>query len=74
MGNIGFRVLELLKPFNLKKIFIYDPYIPASQVRMACAEPVLNLDELLIHSDMITIHAPLTSETKHMINREKFAK
>ena len=74
LGNIGFRVLELLKPFKPKKIFVYDPYIPASQVRMAGAEPVSNLDELLINSDIITIHAPLTSETKHMINREKFAK
>jgi len=74
LGNIGFKVLELLKPFKPKKILAYDPYIPASLIRTAGAEPTSSLDELLINSDIITIHTPLTPETRHLFDREKFAK
>ena len=74
LGNIGFRVFELLKPFKPKKIFVYDPYIPPSLIRSVGGEPVSSLDELLKFSDVITIHAPLTEETRHMIGRREFSK
>ncbi|MCS7111068.1 MAG: D-isomer specific 2-hydroxyacid dehydrogenase family protein [Ignisphaera sp.] len=73
-GNIGSRVAAILiNGFN-SKVIVYDPYVPRAYVeRLGCvyAESV---DELLAQSDVITLHAILTDETRHMINREAFEK
>jgi len=74
LGNIGFRVLELLKPFKPKRILVYDPYVPKEVVRSAGAEPISSLDELLVSADILTIHAPLTEETRHLLDRRSFEK
>lgn len=74
LGDIGFRVLELLKPFKPKRILVYDPYISREVVRSAGAELVSSLDELLASADILTIHAPLTEETRHLLNRRGFEK
>lgn len=74
LGNIGLKVLELLKPFKPKKILAYDPYIPSELIRLAAAEPATSLEELLASSDIITIHTPLTPETRHMLDRKAFEK
>jgi len=72
LGEIGFKVLELLKPFKPKRVLVYDPYVSRDFIRLAGAIAASNLDEILTYSDIITIHAPLTAETKKMLNREKF--
>ena len=74
LGNIGLRVLELLKPFNPKRIIVYDPYVSGEVIRASGAEQAGSLEELLTLSDIITIHAPLTPETRHMLDRKAFEK
>lgn len=65
-GRIGRQVAMLLKPFKVK-IVVYDPYITDEIVKEAGVEKVGELDQLLKVSDVVTLHIPLTGETRHMI-------
>jgi D-3-phosphoglycerate dehydrogenase len=68
-GNIGRRVAQLLKAFNVKTILVYDPYIPNEEIVKAGCEPA-DLRRIFQESDFITIHARLTKESVCLINRE----
>ena len=72
LGNIGSRSAEiLLNGFN-STIVAYDPYI--SKERFAQFNAIeVSLDELISSSDAILFHCPLTSETKRMIGKDRFA-
>jgi D-3-phosphoglycerate dehydrogenase len=50
------------------KVLAYDPYIDQDIIRQMGAEPA-TLEEVLSRSDYVSIHPPLTTETKGMINR-----
>ncbi|MEN6480359.1 MAG: C-terminal binding protein, partial [Anaerolineales bacterium] len=71
LGRIGSRVVQRLRGWDLR-VLAYDPYLTDDQVRDAGAERV-SLPELLRTSDMISIHCPLTEETRHMIGRRELA-
>jgi (S)-sulfolactate dehydrogenase len=51
----------------------YDPYVPADDKAWATTER-LELDALLATSDVISIHLPLTPETKGLIGKDAFAR
>src|SRR5918996_1654523 len=65
-GRIGQAVAARAKPFNLT-IVAADPYIDPEVMVAAGVEPA-TLEELLRRSDIVTLHAPLTPETRGMIN------
>src|ERR671915_907215 len=65
-GRIGQAVAARAKPFNLT-IVAADPYIDPEVMVAAGAEPV-TLEELLRRSDIVTLHAPLTPETRGLID------
>ncbi len=70
MGRIGSQVVTRSKAFGMDTI-VYDPYITeksASELGVT----VVDLDTLIKTSDVMTIHVPLTSETKHLISGEQF--
>ncbi len=71
LGRIGSRVVQRLRGWDLR-VLAYDPYLTDDQVRDAGAERV-SLPELLRTSDMISIHCPLTEETRHMIGPRELA-
>jgi len=70
-GRIGQAVAARAKPFNLT-ILAADPYIDPDVMVAAGVEPV-SLEDLLRRSDIVTIHAPLTPETRGLINTETLA-
>ncbi|MFC4499518.1 MULTISPECIES: hydroxyacid dehydrogenase [Streptomyces] len=70
-SRVGRRVLELLRPFDLS-VSLYDPYVDAAEAAVLGAAP-LPLDELLRTSDIVSVHAPDTPETHHMLSRERLA-
>ncbi|MFD5156887.1 hydroxyacid dehydrogenase [Streptomyces hawaiiensis] len=70
-SRIGRRVLELLRPFDLRPA-LTDPYVDERQAA-ALGVPLLPLDELLRTSGIVTVHAPETPETRHMIGRRELA-
>lgn len=72
MGRIGSQVVRKAKAFEMHCI-AYDPYISKKLAEELGVE-VVELDELLARSDFITIHVPLTEQTRHLINAEAIAK
>ncbi len=72
-GRIGSRVGIRAKAFEMK-VIAYDPYIKKEKAERLGVELVETLDELLERSDIITIHTPLTDETKNMITRREIEK
>jgi len=71
LGTIGRKVLELLAPYELK-LQVYDPTFTPDEIRSFGAKPV-TLDELIATSDVISLHAPLLPETRHMLRGKHFA-
>lgn len=65
-GNIGRRVAELASAFKME-IIVYDPYVKDSLYKL------VSLEELLRNSDVISINAPLTDETYHLISRKEIS-
>lgn len=70
-SRVGRRLLELLRPFDIR-VGLYDPYVTPAEARALNAVP-LALDELLRTSDIVTLHAPDTPETQRMLDRERLA-
>lgn len=72
MGNIGSSVAQRAAALGMKPIG-YDPALPADEIAKRGAQPV-KLDELYAQADFITLHIPLTADTKGLVNAEAFAK
>jgi phosphoglycerate dehydrogenase len=72
LGRIGFRVAEICLAFGAKEIVTYDPYLK-QEVADKIGARILPLDEVLKVADIVSIHTPLTPETKHMIGKEQLS-
>jgi Phosphoglycerate dehydrogenase and related dehydrogenases len=70
-SRIGRRLIELLRPFDLS-VSLTDPYVDEAGAA-ALGVPLLPLDALLAGSDVVTVHAPQTPETRHLIGRRELA-
>ncbi len=71
-GNIGKRVGEILKNGFEADIFVYDPNILPEKIKERGVS-LVTLEELLRKSDIITLHASLTSENYHLLGEKEFA-
>ncbi|MCD6420752.1 MAG: hydroxyacid dehydrogenase [Synergistetes bacterium] len=71
IGNIGSRVAEILKVGFGAEVLAYDPKFSSDEVSSMGAV-LVEFDELLKCSDIITLHAPLTDETYHMLGEREF--
>jgi D-3-phosphoglycerate dehydrogenase / 2-oxoglutarate reductase len=72
VGNIGRRVAHIARAFGMR-VLGHDPYVAPEELRARDVEPA-SLDQLLGQSDVITVHTPLTRETRHLINAQTIAK
>ena len=72
LGNIGSKVARIVKGFGAD--VIYTDVIPKTKARDTLGIREVTLDELLKTSDIVSIHVPLNDETRHMMNKEAFAK
>ncbi len=72
MGKVGTEVARRCLGFGMR-IVAYDPLVSSDALMKLNVEPV-SLDELLRHSDLITLHTPLTAETRHLINEKSLLK
>ncbi len=74
LGKIGFRVALRAKAFGMR-ILAHDAYLSTTSVAVTESGAILvSLDELLAQADFLTIHLPLTKETKGLLNRQAFQK
>jgi len=69
LGAIGSAVAQRAKAFNME-VLVYDPYVDENRVtRMGYRR--VQLDRLLRESDVVSIHSPLTTETKKLIGEQE---
>lgn len=72
LGNVGSRVARFARAFDMT-VLAYDPYISEAVFEDHHAEKV-ELDELIVRSDVITVHVPKNQETTGMIGAEHIAR
>ena len=68
-GRIGYRVAKRARGFDMK-ILVYDPYIGEDKIKEVGGKRV-DLYTLLKESDFVTIHTPITRETRELISGDK---
>ena len=66
-GNVGSRVARLARTFGMR-VVAFDPYIDLGET-----EPAGSLADLLKIADILTLHVPLTTETRRMIGAREIA-
>lgn len=71
LGTVGRYLLELLQPFEVK-VKVFDPFISEQSIQSyPFVEKVESLEEVLMDSEVISVHASLTQETKGMIGEKE---
>jgi D-3-phosphoglycerate dehydrogenase len=70
LGRIGTEVARRALSFNMK-VLAYDPYLSFEKAKELGIESS-DLDNLLKKADYITVHTPLTDDTKHIISDKQF--
>ncbi|MDR7104100.1 phosphoglycerate dehydrogenase [Croceicoccus sp. BE223] len=71
-GNIGSIVASRAQGLKMK-VIAFDPFLSAERAIEMGVEKV-ELDQLLARADFITLHTPLTAETKNILSRENLAR
>src|ERR1700757_2517053 len=73
MGRIGSELSRRAIAFGMR-VVAYDPYLSATRARNLQVELVDELDDLLAGADVISLHTPLTAETRHILDAAQLRK
>jgi phosphoglycerate dehydrogenase-like enzyme len=65
MGYVGRKVARLLRTFG-PRLLVFDPYLAPDEAAALGVEPVA-LDDLFRASEVLSVHAPITPETRHLV-------
>ena len=71
-GSIARSFLEKMRPFGFKDIWIYHPRLSRQEISRFGGTKA-TVEEVCRNSDVISLHAPLTENTRHMISSDEFA-
>lgn len=72
IGRIGRAMAKRAFAFDME-VLAYDPYVSVEEASKLNIQ-LVNLDELLLRSDFISLHAPLTKETRYLIDDKEIRK
>jgi len=71
-SNVGRHVIELLGPFEAT-ILVADPFL-SDKDAAALGVEVVDIDELVDRSDVVSLHCPENQSTRHILNRSRLSK
>lgn len=71
-GGIGRSVIELLRGFGMRPPLVFDPFVDPAKITEFGAQPVL-LPKLLAEADFVSLHCPLTEQTRGLIGAAELA-
>lgn len=70
LGAAGYETAKRLRPFEIS-LLVADPYVDPEKVD-AVGATLMNVEELVAESDVVSLHVRLTDETRHLIDRRSF--
>lgn len=73
LGNVGLRVARLARVFGMD-VRAFDPYLSDADFVERNATRATTLDELLASSDILTLHVPLSPETRRIAGARELAR
>ena len=73
LGNIGYNVAKKCMSAFGMRVVTYDPFISEEKAKELNIKKVERLDELLSQSDIVTIHCPLTDETRGLVGLKELS-
>ena len=73
MGRIGSELSRRAIAFGMR-VIAFDPYLSAARARSLQVELVDEVGDLLTNADFISLHTPLTNETRHILNADSLGK
>ena len=71
LGRVGTTVAQLARAFGMS-VLAHDPYLPHERAQALGVE-LAPLDDVLRRADVVTLHMPLTDETRYVLNAERLA-
>ena len=72
VGRIGRNVARIARGLSMT-VIAYDPFVEAAVAAKAGIHMMGSLDQLLAEADVVSLHLPLTRETRHLIDAEHIA-
>ncbi len=72
MGRIGTEVARRAMAFGMR-VLAYDPFLSLSRAKSLQVE-LLEVNDLVAQADFISIHTPMTEQTRGLINKDMFAR
>lgn len=72
LGGIARKVIALLSGFGMKQPLAFDPYVTQDSAEKLGAR-LVGLEELLRQADFVSLHCPLTQETRGLIGARELA-
>lgn len=72
MGRIGSEFAKRAQAFNMK-IVAYDPFLTQARADEMKVRLAATPDEALTGADVVTLHVPMTPDTKHILNADRLA-
>jgi D-3-phosphoglycerate dehydrogenase / 2-oxoglutarate reductase len=65
LGRIGSRVAHVARALEMK-VIAYDPFVPTAHADSLGVELASTLEDVLRAADVVSLHAPLSAETRHL--------